>query len=435
MTARTLIERDLPGILGDLGAGSAPDYTDSILARTAATRQRPGWVFPERWLPMSTITERTVAAPRVPWRTIGAIVLLILALAAAAVFVGSRTRRVPAPFGPAGNGLVAFADSSGAIKVGDLQRGQPSTIVAGPGNDRPIFSPDGSQIAFLRQAKLGAKDIVIVRSDGSDQRVLTAKPLSAVGYMAWSPDGGSIAVVTGTTLESFDAALSGEPRVLTGNLSVDSVSGNSDFNPQMAAVFRPPAGAQILYLGRDGLADILFVANADGSAARALIGPSRTDIKYDDLASQVWSPDGSMIAFNALMAGTGNDWRVFIMQADGTGLRQLSRHTPGLSEGNPAWSPDGKRIALQRWIDDSAGNTDVRPVTVVGVEDGREVEVGSVHLNGFVSFAWSPDGSSILELPGDDTKQTEVVPVAAGSPSRPAWPVFSALSWQRVATD
>ena len=56
MNDDTRIERQLPQILTDLGAGSRPEYTEIILARTAAARQRPGWVFPERWLPMSALS-------------------------------------------------------------------------------------------------------------------------------------------------------------------------------------------------------------------------------------------------------------------------------------------------------------------------------------------------------------------------------------------
>jgi hypothetical protein len=47
MTAESRLERNLPGILDDLSAGPAPDYFDDVFARTARTRQRPGWTFPE----------------------------------------------------------------------------------------------------------------------------------------------------------------------------------------------------------------------------------------------------------------------------------------------------------------------------------------------------------------------------------------------------
>ena len=56
MTTPTRIERELPGILGDLSAGPAPDYLDDVFGRTGRMRQRPAWSFPERWLPMADIT-------------------------------------------------------------------------------------------------------------------------------------------------------------------------------------------------------------------------------------------------------------------------------------------------------------------------------------------------------------------------------------------
>ena len=56
MTTPTRIERELPGILGDLSAGPTPDYLDDVFGRTGRMRQRPAWSFPERWLPMADIT-------------------------------------------------------------------------------------------------------------------------------------------------------------------------------------------------------------------------------------------------------------------------------------------------------------------------------------------------------------------------------------------
>jgi hypothetical protein len=56
-------------------------------------------------------------------------------------------------------------------------------------------------------------------------------------------------------------------------------------------------------------------------------------------------------------------------------------------------------------------------------------------MNGYISFGWAPDGSSVLELAAEDTKRLEVVPLGAGSSNSPDWPVFSALSWQRLAAD
>ena len=73
MSGGSRIERRLPTILADLGSGPYPDYADTLLARTASARQRPGWAFPERWFPMGTAYSATVATPRIPWRVVGAV--------------------------------------------------------------------------------------------------------------------------------------------------------------------------------------------------------------------------------------------------------------------------------------------------------------------------------------------------------------------------
>ena len=105
MNDDTRIERQLPQILADLGAGSSPDYANTILARTAAARQRPGWVFPERWLPMSALTQRMAAAPHVSWRALAVLALLVLAFG-----VGRALRRQSA------------ATSAGPVRTGRQRR-------------------------------------------------------------------------------------------------------------------------------------------------------------------------------------------------------------------------------------------------------------------------------------------------------------------------
>ncbi len=136
MNDDTRIERQLPQILADLGAGSRPDYTEIILARTAAARQRPGWVFPERWLPMSALTQRMAAAPHVSWRALVVLAVLVLALVSAVLYAGSQQRRLPAPFGPAANGVIPYV-SNGDLYVGDPITGEFPAPRRRPGRRRP----------------------------------------------------------------------------------------------------------------------------------------------------------------------------------------------------------------------------------------------------------------------------------------------------------
>ena len=51
-------QQELPDILTAIAAPRMPDYVDDLLAQAAATRQRPRWTFPERWLPMGAIARR-----------------------------------------------------------------------------------------------------------------------------------------------------------------------------------------------------------------------------------------------------------------------------------------------------------------------------------------------------------------------------------------
>jgi TolB protein len=82
----------------------------------------------------------------------------------------------------------------------------------------------------------------------------------------------------------------------------------------------------------------LYVVDGDGSDRRLLVDTA----KLDD--NPAWSPDGTKIAFVSGLR-EGRPGQVFVVNADGTGLRQVS--TVGSLYTMPAWSPDGTRIAFQ----------------------------------------------------------------------------------------
>ncbi len=92
--------------------------------------------------------------------------------------------------------LVTVADgaiqrlTSGACKPSD-GRSCPDGEV---GNRQPAFSPDGSQIAFVRTDKTG-RHLYLMSADGSGQRSLTKHP-GQDNHAAWSPDGKRLAFIS-----------------------------------------------------------------------------------------------------------------------------------------------------------------------------------------------------------------------------------------------
>ena len=111
---------------------------------------------------------------------------------------------------------------------------------------------------------------------------------------------------------------------------------------------------------RDGTPEI-YVMDADGTDLVRLTTDAWVQIApVTEVASLAWSPDGTRIAFIADRAG---DRRIFVMNADGTGLVGLTEHPAG--SGAPAWSPDGRQIAftVQR-----LGNDEIFVINADGTE-------------------------------------------------------------------
>ena len=362
MTTSARFERQLPDLLEDLYLGPTPDYRDEVLATATRSRQRPAWAIPGRWLPMADIASRPTFIPRLPIRSIAvALVIIALLVAAAVALVGSRLNRVPAPFGVAGNGLLALT-SGGDIMTVDPVTGAVRTIVAGPGIDSsPIFSPNGQRVQFLRLHDTGGKeayDIVVANADGSNPMVVSDKPMPGEGGdLLWSPDSRFVYNMTPAGLDRYDSDRVEVKHVLAVPTGID---------------FQPPDGARILF-SRETTPDAgLYLMDADGSNVTPLI---KAEISIDagpGIGEWQFSPDGTKVVYGQHLATDPRQYRIHIVNADGSGARQLSLEPGPWYEGQLAWSPDGTRIAFNRLVPRRSHRSRDDPLDRDHLDQGRQ---------------------------------------------------------------
>jgi Tol biopolymer transport system component len=127
-------------------------------------------------------------------------------------------------------------------------------------------------------------------------------------------------------------------------------------------------------------ADQIYVMKADGSGQTAL---TNTPGHYGEPA---WSPDGKRIAFVTDRDGPLFVFQVYVMNADGTGQTRITNEP--VSARSPAWSPDGTRIAFSSERD---GNEDIYLMN----PDGSNVVDIDNDVGQDRNPTWSPDGTRI----------------------------------------
>lgn len=229
-----------------------------------------------------------------------------------------------------------------------------------------------------------------------DAPAATAARIFADAQWAWhprpSPDGERIAYVCPNPI-SGDPSICVARRDGSGAQLVGAFIGEAFTEPTWS-----PDGERLAYVRTrsDGIADRSHIAvmRADGSAQVAL-----TAEMAGEQAMPAWSPvmpDGTeRIAF---VQDPGGASRIVTMRPDGTDLRALT--VGGANDLQPAWSPDGRRIAFQRttpsvsgdlWIMEADGR-DARPVMPFASLAGAQV-----------APTWSPDGRLIAFLSGHAT--------------------------------
>jgi TolB protein len=214
-------------------------------------------------------------------------------------------------------------------------------------------------------------------------RATDAAGNSAVVTAKWTYDGSQIVFASdrdgNPELYAAEPETAGEPNRITNDPSGDL---RSDENPDWS-----PDRSRIAFdhLDPKGNLDVWTIA-ADGSDRRQVTTSPASD------GNPAWSQNGRQIAFER--GPKGVDRQIWVANADGSGERQLTFDSPlcelpcPVDNADPAWSPDGTRIAF-------TPNRDGHYEIYVMNADGRNAT--NLTQNDFADFgpSWSPDGRYI----------------------------------------
>lgn len=314
---------------------------------------------------------------------------------------------------------IAFSSDRGFdgrydVWTADVATGALTRMTSGPeDNYEPAWSPDGSEIAYVSGIGwYGSSIHALSRSGGSGHMIARAPPTVRLDSPSWSPDGRSVAYVQSQGNESR-LVISG--RVLGARDDVFPFP--ATWLNEHEVLYTANGAICISDLDSGATHDVPFVA------AISLHRPpyARKHYEFDDgprpvkgIVSPSLSPDGRHIVFEALN-------QLWLLDLRSGNPRRLTGD--GYYKEDPAWSPDGRRIA---YSSDQGG---VESIHILDLARGTDRRLTASADSAEVGAAWAPDGKAIAYQ--DQTGATYVADVSTGTarqviptqfePSKASW--------------
>jgi dipeptidyl aminopeptidase/acylaminoacyl peptidase len=292
---------------------------------------------------------------------------------------------------------------SGSLWTADAESGALRRLTGDLAAQLPRLSPDGAHIAYLSE-KSGDPELWLWHvGEGRDVQLTRAG--GRINAFAWSPDGRAIAFAA-MRFGSFDiwvvALADGAVRRITASAAFEGL-------PEWT-----PDGQHLVFVRADDrwVDHDLMIVPAGGGEAR-VVASDRGFFDYGTIGTRstfgapLLSPDGRHLLFRSTRSGWINYWVVPV--AGGT-PRALATEPADQSDGR--WSPDGRSVAF---VSNRNGTLDLRVVAAAG---GTPRVVVPVAVGVVGNPAWSPDSRRLAYTMATPTRPQDlfVVSVDGGTP-------------------
>jgi dipeptidyl aminopeptidase/acylaminoacyl peptidase len=204
----------------------------------------------------------------------------------------------------------------------------------------PVWSPDGSRIAFVFSPKAGTGQIYTIDPKGGEAKQLSKLPMSA-STLKWGPDGKAIYCVVRTWLDTPDD---------------ESYRKREKEKKEAKVQAHVIDDAMFRYWDTwlaDGKRPVVFAVDAETGKHRNLFAGLKLHLPVAEAGANQFdiAPDGKEICFVADSAkeiGLDTNLDLYVMPLDKKGQPKNITADNEANDNQPVYSPDGESIAFVR---------------------------------------------------------------------------------------